>query len=129
MKPNRLAWALPIVISACLYAAIRLKFWYFGEGDLVFDIDEWARKANERMDHIENDGAREEESFKFNVASGAEYGSDNLHKEVDYMDPNTVKKQAKGRDTYNRDKSARNKRLTSQWRRASYHYDKDADKK
>ena len=125
VQPNKLAWALPIAISASLYLAIRLKFWYVGEGDLVFDLDEWARKANERMEHIENDGAREEESFKFNVASGGDASDPQL----DYTDPNTVKRQAKGRDAYNRDKSGRHKRLTNQWRRASYYLDKDADKK
>jgi len=63
------------------------------------------------MDFIENDGVREEESFKFNVASGAENDLD--HHAVDYSDPSVVKKQAKGRDAYNKDKSVRHKRLTN----------------
>ena len=65
---------------------------------MVFDFDSWAKNADERMQHLENDGVREEESFKFNVASGDNYVSDAA--QIDYMDPKNAEKQFKGRQAH-----------------------------
>ena len=70
---NELAWWLPAIIMLGFYFAMRLKFWYLGDGDLVFNFDEWALQANARMDWIENDGVREE-TFRFNI-EGEDYAN------------------------------------------------------
>ena len=64
------AWGLPGAISLAVYFAIRIKFWYIDEGDIVFNFSAWAKQANERMDWIENDGVREEDNFQFLVEGG-----------------------------------------------------------
>ena len=62
-----LSLLLPVMIMAGVYALQRAKFWYLGDGDLTFDFNAWAKQAQDRMDYIEEDGAREEEIFRFNV--------------------------------------------------------------
>ena len=42
-------WLLPLMIMAGVYVATRIKFWYLGEGDLVFDFSEWAYNAESRF--------------------------------------------------------------------------------
>jgi len=94
---------------------------------LVFDFDSWAKNADERMHHLENDGVREEESFKFNVASGDNYASDAGH--IDYHDPKNAEKQYKGRQAHNKGMSVRHKRLTNEFKRQAYYLEKKADLK
>ena len=48
-----LAWWLPAIISISTYLAMRLKFWYLTEGDLVFDLDSFALRAKRRLDRME----------------------------------------------------------------------------
>lgn len=65
LQRHGLAWALPIMITAGVYLVTRFKFWYLGEGDLVFDFDKWAKEASDRMENLENEGAKEEAFFHF----------------------------------------------------------------
>ena len=48
-----IAWWLPAIISMSTYLAMRLKYWYLTEGDLVFDLDSFALRAKRRLDRME----------------------------------------------------------------------------
>lgn len=80
-------WLLPVMVTLGFYAANRLKFWYLGEGDLVFDFDEWARYAERRMDWIENDGNREGDFFNFTIKS-----EDFQNPAINYTEPREIEK-------------------------------------
>ena len=63
VERNDLAWGLPLAIAVAVYLAQRVKFWWLDEGDQVFNFHLWAKQANERIQYIEQEGIREEESF------------------------------------------------------------------
>ena len=85
IKNTTLAWSLPIFITVGVYLVTRFKFWYLGEGDIVFDFNKWAKSAQMRMDYIEGDSKREELAFKhfYNETKRKEH-------ELDYEDPDQV---------------------------------------
>ena len=85
IKNTTLAWSLPIFVTVGVYLVTRFKFWYLGEGDIVFDFNKWAKSAQMRMDYIEGDSKREELAYKhfYNETKRKE-------QELDYEDPDQV---------------------------------------
>lgn len=69
---KELGLLIPLFVMAGAYALQRIKFWYLSDGDLQFDFHAWAKEAQDRMEWIEDDGAREEEIFRFNVENDRE---------------------------------------------------------
>lgn len=77
-----LAWWLPAAISFGTYLAMRIKFWYFEEGDLTFDLRQWAKNAQDRMQWMETEGVREE-MLTFNIENDEEKADINPYNEKD----------------------------------------------
>ena len=43
INDRTVAWSLPLLITIGLYIATRYKFYYLGDGDLVFNFNVWAK--------------------------------------------------------------------------------------
>ena len=153
VENKMLAWWLPAAVSLGTYLVVRIKFWYFDEGDLIFDLRLWAKNAQDRMQWMETEGVREE-MLTFNVENDEEKSDINIYcdkdmkkyregKEntawekvrlleedaVDYSNPEELRKQNEKRKEFANRQSVRHKRMADEFRREILYNELRADKK